>query len=301
MADTTRYDQAARLVARLDPAGFLTWLLHASLITLRFSRWLGERTTPLPGEREQTADTFAELEQTPIPGPPWAFPLEFQTVPDPAMFGRLLVQMGQTWQDQVPDDLPGSRYQLAAGVVNLTGTRESMPASRQYFLPLPERLGCGLWVKERYLAEESAPQTLEAIVAKRAAECILALIPLMHGAGESGTIARWIEVMSQIQDDRRRSELAGLALVLVDLREWSPAWHKALEGWNVVESPTVARWMEQASLRTMRDWLKMLLEEKCGPLPPPLLEQLKTIDDPERLRKAALQSVHITRLDELKL
>jgi hypothetical protein len=300
MADT-RYDQAARLVARLDPAGFLAWLLDSCLITLRFCRWLGERTTPTPGEREQTGDTVAELEQTPVPGPPWAFPLEFQTEPDPAMYGRLLVQMGQTWLDQVPDELPGSRYQLAAVVVNLTGTRASIPASREYFLPLPQRLGTGLWVKERYLAEESAQLTLKRIAAKHVAECILALIPLMQGAGEPGTIKEWVEVTSKVEDGRRRDELVVLALVLVDLKEWSPTWHAALEGWNVVESPTVAKWMEQAAVRNSQKLLRDLLVRKFGPLPPPLLEQINALNDVERLHDAALQVIDILTLDKLKL
>ena len=36
------------------------------------------------------------------------------------------------------DELPGSRYQLAAGVINLTGTRGSLPASREFVLPGPD-------------------------------------------------------------------------------------------------------------------------------------------------------------------
>ena len=79
----TRFDQAARRVARLDPVSFFTWLLTGFAKYLRFRRWLDTRTTPgVEEESEQTGDTVAELEAVDAPAPPWLFPQEFQTEPD---------------------------------------------------------------------------------------------------------------------------------------------------------------------------------------------------------------------------
>src|SRR5690349_15356028 len=89
-----RFDQASRRLALLDPPGFLAWLLTNFAQSIRFVRWLQTRTTPSPGDPEQIGDTVAELEGVGEPAPPWLFPVEFQTEPDPDMFGRLLRQGG---------------------------------------------------------------------------------------------------------------------------------------------------------------------------------------------------------------
>jgi hypothetical protein len=156
-----RFDQTARFTARFDPEGFLAWLVPGFAEHLRFERWLDTRTVPLPGEANQTADTLGELTELHRVEPPWLFLLECQTEPDPKMFGRLLVQLGNFWLEHVPDGLPGSRYQLAAGVVNLTGTAESLPASRDFPFPLEDIRVC-LAAKEKHLATEIAKATREA-------------------------------------------------------------------------------------------------------------------------------------------
>ena len=78
------------------------------------------------------------------------------------MFGRLLGELGKFGREHRPDDLRGSRYQLVAAVVNLTGTKESTPASASFAFPV-EGLGLRLAVKEVYLAAESAEATLDAV------------------------------------------------------------------------------------------------------------------------------------------
>jgi hypothetical protein len=46
---------------------------------------------------------------------------EFQTAPDPAMFGRLLANLSDIWTHLRPDPERGSRFNVGAAVVNLTG------------------------------------------------------------------------------------------------------------------------------------------------------------------------------------
>ena len=99
--------------------------------------WEDARGVPYPGDPERTNDTIAVLEEIDRPGPPWAMPIEFQSEPDPDMFGRLLIYLGSIWLEKRPDPLRGGRYRLAGAVVNLTRTSASNPASRDMVLPGP--------------------------------------------------------------------------------------------------------------------------------------------------------------------
>ena len=107
--ERTRFDLTARRVARLDPLGFFAWLLTDFEQHLRFAGWLDPRSTPPGTDPEVTGDTLARLEELAGDAPPWMFPVEFQTVPDPGMFGRLQNQVGLWWEDLRPDPLPDSR------------------------------------------------------------------------------------------------------------------------------------------------------------------------------------------------
>src|SRR5262249_16928866 len=155
-------------------------------------RWLDTRTTPRPEDPELTGETVAELEAVAAPAPPWLFPVEFQTEPDPDMFGRLLCQGGQLWQDHRPDPLAGSRHQLGMAVVNLAGTRQSAPAPRLYQLPCQDDVMFALKVRERYLAEEPAADLLERVGRDELSRGLLPFVPLMHGGGDTGIIERWL-------------------------------------------------------------------------------------------------------------
>src|SRR5260370_34054744 len=138
--ERTRFDLTARRVARLDPVGFFIWLLTAFGQFLRFAGWLDPRSAPQEAETEVTGDTLARLEEVAGEAPPWLFPGEVQTGPDPGMFGRLQKQIGQWWEDLRPDPLPDSRYQVSPRVVNLTATPERDPPAPACPSPTPDTL-----------------------------------------------------------------------------------------------------------------------------------------------------------------
>ncbi len=300
MADTV-FDQSSRRAARLDPPGFFAWLLTNFVLVLRFVRWLDTRSTPQPGQREQTADTVAELQELQRPAPPFLFPVEFQTTPDPMMFGRLLIQLGESWQHLRPDPEPGSRYQLGAAVVNLTGTSESVPASHLYHLPGGDYLLCGGHFRERYVAEESAEQTLTRIESKQVSRALLVFVPLMQGGGDPGIISRWLAEASRETDARLRSEYASLALVLAELKDWFGAWEHALKEWNVRESKVVKEWKQEAAVEALQQTLRDLLQDLFAPLPHEWLARIEAISDPDRLRQAIRKVPKLTRLEDLSL
>ena len=137
------YDQASRLAARMDPAGFLGWLLGLPPAAFAFRGWVDTRGV------ERVGDTVARLDD-PAGGPPWAVAVEFQAAPDPVMFGRLLGYLSDIWTHLRPDPERGSRFEVGAAVVNLTGTGR---ASRRMEWPAAGLL-THLGVVERNLAGE---------------------------------------------------------------------------------------------------------------------------------------------------
>jgi hypothetical protein len=281
--EPTRFDLTARRVARLDPAGFFCWLLTRFPETMRWAGWLDPRSAPPESDAEVTGDLIARLNALHQVGPPWMFPVEFQTTPDPKMFGRLQTQIGQWWTDLQPDDLPDSRYPVGAAVVNLTGTSASAPASRLYRFPTPDKLLWGGKVKERYLAEESADETLGRMERDELSPCPLPFVVLMKGGGESGIMSRWIAVAKRVLNTRLRADLGSMALTLAALKEWYEEWKVALKEWNMQESQYVLELQQATAVNTKIDALRRVLEARIGVLPPDLLRQIEAIKDLNRL------------------
>ena len=298
---TDRFDQTARFTARFDPEGFLAWLIPGLADEVRFERWLDTRAAPMPGLANQTADTVAELHALREVGPPWLLLLEFQTEPDPDMFGRLLGQLGKFWREQWPDELPGSRYQLVAAVVNLTGTKESAPSSRAYEFPLGG-LGLKLTAEERHLATESAAATLEAIARGETAKSLLSFVPLMTGGGEPGIIERWLEIAGAVPDHRRRSELGTLSLT-IDLKPWCDEWRKALREWNMRESTFVQGWIdegiEKGRILALQQMLRTQLAKRFGSVPPEVVRRIEATTDLGTLDRAVEKILDIARAEDL--
>lgn len=318
-----RFDQTARLVARDDADGFFAWLIDGFATALRFVRWLDTRTTPLPGEPDQTADRVALVRERDDVAPPWLILLEFQAEPDPKMPGRLLSELGRLWIDHRFDNTPNSRYQLAAAVVNLTGTSRSVPASQSYVMPVPVPLGLTLNVRECYLAEESAATTLDRMAAGEVALCVLPLVPLMKGGGESATMERWKEVAGREADAQRRGTLKVLTEVMAELAGCEGPWRVALEGWDVRESKVLAGYKAEikaevvaevrAQVRAeglaegraegraeaLRQSLLSVLTKRFSPLPPDLASRLSTVKDADALQRLFDRALDAQRLEDL--
>jgi hypothetical protein len=317
---TDRFDQTARFTARFDPEGFLAWLLPGFAEHLRFERWLDTRTAPQPGRANQTADTLAELSALRRVESPWLLLLEFQTEPDPIMFGRLLGELGKFWIEHVPDELPGSRYQLAAAVVNLTGTTESLPASRTFDFPL-EDIRVGLSVKEMHLASQNAGATLEAVARGRVAKSILTFVPLMTGGGEDAIIQRWLEVAATETDHRRRDDLGTLAMTMADLKPWRAGWQRALKEWNMRESTFVQGWIDEGiekgrkegiekgkkegkregRAETLRENIRTILTTRFGAVPSELLRRIDGATKLTQLDRAFKQALTVEKPEDLRL
>jgi hypothetical protein len=73
----------------------------------------------------------------------------------------------------------------------------------------------------------------------------------------------------------------------------------------VIESKQVLEWMAQGeakgALRTCRDFLRILLEDRFGKLPKALLKHIAETDDLDRLHNAFRQVLRLQRLKDLRL
>jgi hypothetical protein len=270
------FDQASRFAAKLDAIGFLRWLLDDPAGRYRFRRWLDARRLPFPGDPEGFCDTVAEIDDRDVPSPPWAVPVEFQSEPDPAMFGRFLMYLGQLWLELRPDEERGSRYQVGGIVVNLTGRGVASRDMKLGETPLRTALG----VVECNMAEKDAQAVLDGIAAGAVARCLLPWIPLMHGGGVAGIIERWKGMASAESDERRRGEYGQLALVFAEAAGCAPAWKNALKEWNVKQSQQVLEWQAEAKAEAKAEAvLEVLATRLATEIPSELAEHVRSVHD----------------------
>ncbi len=258
------YDQTARYAMKLDPAGFLRWLLEGIALELTFTRWLDTQTIPFPGEAERRCDTVAELVRRDSLGPPWALVAEAQTEPDPDILARLLEYVARLWRELRHGPHRRDRYLVAGTLVSLTG---SGPAAEvDMILPGPGGLGFRWRHGGRVLANEDAAGTLARIEAGELTRALLPWVPLMAGGGDANVIAHWRRQWEAEPDRRRRGDYGALARIFAELTGWKEAWHRALGDWNVEESQVVNEWIAQGRSQGLaaarRDMLLRLVRAK---------------------------------------
>ena len=202
--------------------------------------------------------------------------VEFQTNPDPLLFGRLMVYLGQVWADRKPNPERGSRFHVGAVVVNLTGSGRAGRDIRWPAAGLTTRLG----VVERNLAAESADALLQRVEGG-ASRCLLPWVPLMTGGDDPGIIGRWRAAADGEPDARRKGELSSLVRVFAEAAGRAAIWESLLRGWNVRTSTVVDGW----KLEERRDVVIEQLEEQFGPTPADLLDAINVATDRKRLRE----------------
>jgi hypothetical protein len=287
------FDQASRFAAKLDPPAFLRWLFKAPVERYRFLRWLDARRLPFPGNPDRACDTVAEIDDTAEPSPPWAVAVEFQTEPDPDMFARFLIYLGEIRLELRPDKERGSRYQVGGVVVNLTGTAES---SRDMTLG-DTGLRTNLQLIECNMATEYAQTVLDGIAAGAVGRCLLPWIPLMRGGDEAGIIERWKEVAATEPDERRRGEYGGLALVFAEAADRAAVWKGALKEWNMKVSKQVLEWQAEGQATML---LEVLASRFPGDLPSELINTIREMHDPTTLTRWGRAAATAQSLDDFR-
>jgi len=295
----SRFDKASRYAARMDGAGFYAWLLGARPNQWQFRRWEDARNVPFPGDPDRTGDTVGRLDDMAQHGIPWIVPVEFQSRPDPDMFGRMLIYASSLWMALHPDEERGSRFALGAAVVKLTGQGT---ASRRMewskgdttleFRPV-----------ERNLEYESADELLAGVESGRWSRCLLVWVPLMAGADDPILIDRWKRLAATEPDSRRRADFAGLARVFAERAGRKDIWRENLRGWDMEESTVVNEWIAEGEVRgeakRARTTILRLGQKRFGPVPPGIEAAIRAITDLDRLELFADRVLDATSWDDL--
>jgi hypothetical protein len=297
-------DQAGRFASQIDTPGFLAWVLGLPTGEVPFGGWLNTRNIPFPGDPDRTGDTVARFDDPTASGPPWAVAVEFQSRPDPDMFGRLLVYLGGLWLGLRPDPERGSRFRVGALVVNLTGTGA---ASRRMVWE-PVGLVTEVRVVERNLEVERAEDVPAAVGAGRLSRAVLPWVPLMAGADRAEVIDEWKRLAEAEPDLRHRSDFGGLARLFAERAGRKLIWDAKLEGWSVEESTTVNAWIAQGEARgeergsteeARRLVLRLGAKRFSAPAPAATEAAIRAVTDRDRLERLAERVLDAGTWDEL--
>jgi hypothetical protein len=302
------YDQSSRYLARIDPPGFFCWLLGPRAEDFAFRGWLDTRAISFPGEPDRTSDMVAHLANLLEHGIPWALLLEFQIVPDPEMFGRIVRHLGALWSYVKPDVERGSRFWVGAAVINLTGRGN---CSQRMHWPAAG-LTTDLGVREHNLEYERADELLNGVESGMWPRSLLPFIPLMIGGDESDIIDRWMALAGAEPDSRQRADYAAIALLFAERAGRKALWDDKLKGWNVTESAYInefiakgeakgeAKGRAEGEARGRMTALLEVLNEKFQTLPGDLETAIRGTTDVNQLRLWILAAVKANTLEEFR-
>src|SRR5436305_532482 len=93
------FDQAANYACRAEPKGVTTRLMHKYRLPFTFRELYETRTTPLPGQRDRTADKVAILQHPDQLAQPWLLLWEFQAAHDPEKLDITLLEAARLRTD----------------------------------------------------------------------------------------------------------------------------------------------------------------------------------------------------------
>lgn len=146
---------------------------------------------------------------------------------------------------------------------------------------------------------------------------VLPWIPLMSASAGADIIGDWKRLAAKESDARRRSDLAGIALVFAELAGHKVQWQAGLAGWDVMESEIVKAWQaqalkkgeelgraegrEQGRIEEGRRSLQLVLEARFGRLPKELERQIASLANLRVIDRYLRQAAKIEQLAELTL
>jgi hypothetical protein len=298
------YDQGSRYLVGLDAMGFFRWLLGLQSSEFAFRGWLDTRAISYPGERDLTSDLIAHLENLLEHGVPWALMLEFQIVPGPEMFGRILRHLGSIWQYVWPDAERGSRFFVGAAIINLTGRGRCAQEMRWPAARLTTHLG----VVERNLEYERADDLLRGMESGQWPLTLLPFVPLMIGGDHTDIMDRWTILAQGEPDTRRRADYAAIALLFAERAGIKSNWDEKLQGWNVTESAYINQFITQGEAKGRAEGeakgrlvtLLEVLTEKFQSLPSDLETAIRGTTDIDRLKSWTTSAVKAKTLEEFR-
>src|SRR5262249_31336130 len=147
-----------------------------------------------------------------------------------------------------------------------------------------------------------AGEVLEQIATGQAPAELLAMVPLMHRGGEKGIIDRWCERVGAETDPRRR------AAVFAERAGRPDAWHDALKGFAMIESPLIAELLAKAAAdattkaraETKAETLLRVLQKRYRELPEGLTTAIRACIDSAQLDRWLDVALDATTLEQFR-
>jgi hypothetical protein len=305
------HDQAARFAVKLDPHGFLRWLLPGLDSDLVFTGWLDTQTIPFPGDPDLRCDTVAELGHRSGLGPPWALVVELQSRPDSDIQDRLLEYLARLRRELRHGPHQKDKYLLGAALVNLTGAAQT--ELLEMVLPGTTGLEMRWRIRVATMEKEDAVETVARIRDGQIAGCLLAWAPLMRGGDRPDTIRARKEAADQEPDRQRRGNYRGVAWIFAGLAGCLNPWREALEDWDVEESALFLEWhgkgleegkeigKEIGRAETLHNNLLRTLQVRFpGTIPPELIGVIRKQEEVAKLSDWFEIALKAASLDEFR-
>ncbi len=243
------WDKTGRYTVQLDPPAFFEWTLDLPRHDRFFRNWEDTRNVTLPGRKDRTRDLVARLDRHDRGGQPWGVVVEIQSEPDSEIVGRTNEYGGSFWRGKKPDPERGSRFVVAALVVNLSGR------GRQEELEVWEQAGLTALVPPKIInvIDHSADEILGRIASGQLGLALLSWVPLMTGGDQPNVVEKWKELASQEADPKKRADYGVVAKIFAEKTKCVELWNENLEGWNVEESVVLKELTQMVEEKARRE------------------------------------------------
>ena len=238
------FDKAANYAYRAEPLGVTRRVLRLAKLPFRYRSLFETRTTPLPAEKDRTADKVAVLEDPADPNQPWLLVFEWQAQHDEDKLDVTLLEAARLRADHRHGTEAKGKYKVLVALVYMTGV---CPAGEVNMLAGEEQIVGTLHRPLIWnIGNDSAIDLLAEVDAEPTSWGLLFWIPLSQGGGESASIQQTLTFAQRVESSRNRADLGKVLLVMADLAGNEPQWRKALEAWNMKESRVVLEWTQEA-------------------------------------------------------
>ena len=302
------YDHSSRFAAqRLDPEGFLAWVLPDFAEGWEFKGWLPTESIPFPGEADRRCDTVASFVPKSSDQAACAIVIEMQTYPTDFINDRgaeyqLIVRRTVLYQATPPL----VRYEMGLVVVNLTGR----PQRAKWRTGPKVKPPIGLQMTSRVvtLRVMDAVEHLDRIERGELSWCILPWISLMRGSNSQDVLTRWKSIAERVAPKEHWPSLRGIVGVFSWLTKSQSIWVTGLEGWTMIRSPAFDIYRNEGKaegreegLQAFRSTLRQLLERRFNTaLPVDLAQLIQNQQELSTLSRWTNAVIDVESLDEFR-
>jgi hypothetical protein len=220
------YNEAARYAFKhLYPEGLLRFLVEGVFKHWKYTGWVDSQAVSFPGDPERRCDTVARFERIDGDRLPVALVVEFETAPGSDMYPREGEYCWRLRREAPFQSRPGVPYDVVGAIVFLTGPRQPSlwRMKPDDFCDLGMVMECAV----PCFRDMDVMQVVARIAGKELSPALLPFSPLMGGADRTEAAVACRDLLKQETDQRKRKDMAAVALVLANLNAKPEVWRSA--------------------------------------------------------------------------